>query len=255
MILEISDLSKNFGGIKAVEKFNIKIEDREIVGLIGPNGAGKSTVFNCITGIYQPDSGSVKYRGTELINLKSHKIAEKGISRTFQNLQLFQNLTTYENILIANHIEINTGLISEGFKLKKCRAAEKIAKEKTESLINFFGLNDYAQKIVKQIPLGHQKLIEIARILAMDPKLILLDEAVGGLNQDEKRHLMELIRSIHSRWQLTIFLIDHDMGLVMEICDKVAVMNFGKLIAIGTPEEIKNMDIVIEAYIGKDMNA
>ncbi len=255
MTLKVSNLTKNFGGIKAVDGFHIEIRDREITGLIGPNGAGKSTVFNCITGIYQADSGSIKYDGTELTCLKPHQIARKGISRTFQNLQLFKNLTTWENILIANHIEIETGLFSEGFRIKKCRNAEKSAREKTEKLIEFLGLNAYAYQRVSEVPLGHQKLIEIARVLAMNPKLILLDEPVGGLNPDEKNHLVELIHSIHSNWQLTIFLIDHDMGVVMEICDEVAVMDFGKLIAIGTPEEIKEKDIVIEAYIGKEMDA
>lgn len=258
VILSLRDVSINFGGLKALDKISFDVKRGEIFGLIGPNGAGKTTLFNCITQFYKPTNGEIIYRKRDglVINLNDyrvHDIVNKGIVRTFQNLELVSDLTVLENILIAAHRQYNTGLFHHALKTPKLRLEERILKNKAEKILKTLGLDQLKDTPPIGLPYGVLKRIELARTLMADAQLIILDEPAAGLNDEETKELETLIKKINKEFDVTIFLVEHDMGLVMNICDQVCTISFGKKIAFGTPSEIQNNKEVREAYLGSEV--
>lgn len=254
-MLQVTNLTVRFGGIVAVRDLSLKVRMGEVLGLIGPNGAGKSTVFNTISGLYRPDAGSIRFEGKELVGKKPHQVAAMGVARTFQNLQLFRGLSVLDNVLVGRHLGISAGLMAQAISTPRARAQDRRAQEEAGEILEFLGLDSVKHHPVSRLPLGQQKVIELARALAVTPKLLLLDEPVGGMNTQEKLRFGQLLRKIHAHWSLTVILIDHDMGLVCDVCDRLAVMDFGKLIALGSAEEIQHNERVIVAYLGEDVDA
>lgn len=250
-LLEIQGLTKEFGGLKAVNNFDISIYPGELVGLIGPNGAGKTTVFNLITGIYVATAGSIRYNGTQLIGLQPHEITRLGIARTFQNIRLFPTLTVLDNVRIAYHTHAGYSTFDAITHNQHYQKAEKELTEKAQEFLSVFNLHTRQGEIAKNLPYGEQRRLEIARALAASPELLLLDEPAAGMNPKEVVSLMDLIHFIRERFKLTILLIEHQMRVVMGICERITVMDFGEVIARGTPEEIQNNEKVIEAYLGR----
>lgn len=250
-LLEIQGLTKEFGGLKAVNNFDISIYSGELVGLIGPNGAGKTTVFNLITGIYGATAGSIRYNGTQLIGLQPHEITHLGIARTFQNIRLFPTLTVLDNVRIAYHTHAGYSTFDAITHNQHYQRAEKELTEKAQEFLSVFNLHTRQGEIAKNLPYGEQRRLEIARALAASPQLLLLDEPAAGMNPKEVASLMDLIHFIRERFRLTILLIEHQMRVVMGICERITVMDFGEVIARGTPEEIQNNEKVIEAYLGR----
>lgn len=251
-ILNLFELTKQFGGITAVNNVNIEVRKGDIFGIIGPNGAGKTTIFNLITGIYKPTKGKIVFNDEDLSNLKTHIISKNGIARTFQNIRLFNNLTVFDNILIACHDQAKYGLISGFLKTKKCKEDEaKLAKE-VERALESVGLTGKEKMYAGNLSYGEQRKLELARAIATKPKLLLLDEPAAGMNENESKQLVVLLKKIKDEYNLTIIIIDHHMDLIMDICNKIAVLNFGEKIAIGKPHEIQNNPAVVEAYLGVD---
>jgi len=250
-VLEVRNLSINFGGLMAVDDFNITIGRKEIVGLIGPNGAGKTTVFNLLTKVYQPTRGTILLDGRDTKNMNTVQINKAGIARTFQNIRLFSNLTVEDNVKIGMHNHIHYGMWNGIFRLPTYWKSERKAHEKAMELLSIFDMEDLAEKRAGSLPYGAQRRLEIVRALATNPSLLLLDEPAAGMNPSETSELMENIRKIRDTFQIAILLIEHDMNLVMGICERICVLNFGKIIAHGTPDEIRNNPQVIEAYLGK----
>ncbi|MGI5822881.1 MAG: ABC transporter ATP-binding protein [Dethiobacteria bacterium] len=249
-ILDAVQLSRSFGGLKAVDRVDFFIRDKEIAGLIGPNGAGKTTLFNLFTGHYQPTEGDI-YLGNEKIGgLKPHQITAKGIARTFQNIRLFGGMTVLDNVLIGGHSRTTTGLLGAIFQSPKDKKEEKEARENALFLLSFVGLDTKKDELSKNLAYGEQRRLEIARALAADPKLLLLDEPAAGMNPQETNNLMQLISRIRDKMEKTILLIEHDMRVVMGISERIAVLNYGKKIAEGSPQEIQRNETVIEAYLG-----
>jgi len=251
-ILEIDNLSKHFGGVKAIEDFNLTLEEGKIYGLIGPNGAGKTTIFNVITGIYAPTKGSIKFRDQIITGMKSHEIAQSGIGRTFQNIRLFSNLTVLDNVMIACNQDITYNTLDSFLRLPKYRKEEKALKEKSLMLLESFGLQDLASQRAKNLPYGHQRKLEIARALATEPYLLLLDEPAAGMNAEESWELVSFIKKIRGKFNVTILMIEHHMDVVSNLCDECTVLNFGKTICEGTPSIIKKNKLVLEAYLGEE---
>ncbi len=256
-ILEIQNLSIAFGGLKAVDDLSFSINEGEIYGLIGPNGAGKTTVFNCITQFYRPDDGKVVFtkRNGEVIDLvgeKTHNIIGLGLVRTFQNVELIQELSLLDNLLVGAHIEFKTGIISQAFRLKKSVKEENELKEKALDVLKFLELTDKKDEFASGQPYGVLKKIELGRTLMGHPKLIILDEPAAGLNDTETKKLGEFIRLIRDKYKCSVILVEHDMRLVMDICDRICAINFGKKLAEGTPKEIQSKKEVQEAYLGKE---
>ena len=250
-VLECSHLGIEFGGLKAVEDFNIVMSPTEIGGLIGPNGAGKTTIFNLLTKVYQPTHGTILLNGKDTNNLNTVEVNKLGIARTFQNIRLFSNMTVEENVRIGLHNQIEYGMFSGIFRLPVYWTAEKKQHEKAMELLSIFDMTGLADVKAGSLPYGAQRRLEIVRALATNPKLLLLDEPAAGMNPHETQELMENIRLIRDRFQIAILLIEHDMKLVMGICEDICVLNFGRIIAKGTPSQIQNNSAVIEAYLGK----
>jgi branched-chain amino acid transport system ATP-binding protein len=249
---QIHHLTKRFGGLVAINDFSMEIRSGEILGLIGPNGAGKTTLFNCINKFYDPEAGQILMEGKDLARVKPHQVAELGIGRTFQNIELFGNLTVRENLLIGQHRRIQSGFFSGAFSLKRYRKEEQEVQEKAEEVCANLGLSGIKNAPVSGLPLGTRKLVELARALVSQPKLLLLDEPVAGMNPTESDTLAKVIREVRQKLGITVFLIEHDMGLVMRICSRLYVIHYGSKIAEGTPEEIRNNPLVIEAYLGQE---
>lgn len=254
-VLECINLGITFGGLKAVEDLNLAIGKTEIVGLIGPNGAGKTTVFNLLTKVYQPTSGAILLNGQDTHNMDTIHINRAGIARTFQNIRLFSNLTVEENVKIGMDSQMHYNMFSGLFRLPGYWKEEKATHQKALELLSIFNMADLANARAGSLPYGAQRRLEIVRALATNPCLLLLDEPAAGMNPSETAELMENIRKIRDTFQIAILLIEHDMNLVMNICEGICVLNFGKVIAKGTPEEIQANPAVIEAYLGKKREA
>ncbi|MBR2802468.1 MAG: ABC transporter ATP-binding protein [Erysipelotrichaceae bacterium] len=250
-VLEVRDLGINFGGLRAVDGLNIDVAPRQLYGLIGPNGAGKTTVFNMLTGVYEPSDGTIRLNGELLNGKKPHEIARMGISRTFQNIRLFRNLSVKENVLISLDTQVDYGLFSGIFKLPKSFKQEKAMEEEALELLKVFELDGYADTLACNLPYGKQRELEIVRALGTHPKLLLLDEPAAGMNPQETQNLMDAIQRLREKFAISVLLIEHDMKLVMGICEKITVINYGTLLACGTPQEIQNDPQVIKAYLGE----
>ena len=251
-VLDVRNLGIDFGGLTAVDGFNITIGPTEISGLIGPNGAGKTTIFNLLTGVYQPTRGSVLINGIDIKGMATHKVNKLGIARTFQNIRLFTDMSALDNVKVGMHNSVKCSFLSSMLHLPAYRAAEEAADKKAMELLDFMGLADVAHVKAGSLPYGVQRRLEIVRALATNPSIILLDEPAAGMNPSETAELMHQIRRIRDTFHIAIFLIEHDMNLVMNVCEAIAVINYGRLIAKGTPEEIRANPAVIEAYLGKE---
>jgi branched-chain amino acid transport system ATP-binding protein len=251
--LIVEDITLTFGGINALSGVTTGVRPGEIFAVIGPNGAGKTCLLNCINRFYQPEEGRILFEGQELLKIKTHKIAELGIARTFQNVELFGHMTVLYNIKLGRHVHLKSGFLSGGIHYGKTRREEMILrKEIEETIIDFLEIEPIRKKVVHTLPYGMQKRVELARALAMKPKLLLLDEPATGMNLEETEDMARFILDINEAWGVTIILIEHDMGMVMDICDRICVLDFGRKIAEGRPEEIRHEPQVIQAYLGQE---
>lgn len=249
-LLDVKNLTKNFGGLTAVGDVTMHLDKGELVGLIGPNGAGKTTLFNLLTGVYEPSEGSVSLDGTLLNGKKPYKIASLGLSRTFQNIRLFKDMTVLENVLVGMANQNKLYLLASFLRLPKFYHSEAKLRQKAMELLAIFDLDGDAETLAKNLPYGQQRRLEIVRALATEPKILFLDEPAAGMNPQETAELTQLIRRIKEEFDITIMLIEHDMSLVMEVTERIYVLEYGRLIAHGTPGEIKTNQRVIEAYLG-----
>jgi len=251
----LDHLAISFGGLVAVDMVSLDVKPGSIFSIIGPNGAGKTTVFNCISGLYKPDSGRIIFKGKDMAGLKPHRIARKGIARTFQNIELFSWMTTMENLMLGRHVHMKTGVWSGStFFRRGSKAAQEEIKhrERVEQIIDLLDLQSARNQLVRGLPYGTQKLVELGRALALEPELLLLDEPSAGMNSEEKQDLIFWIKDIQDELGVTILLIEHDMRMVMDISDRILAINFGKPIAEGAPEEIQKNPEVLKAYLGED---
>ena len=249
-LLKAENVSEVFGGLKAVSDFNFHIQPGELVGLIGPNGAGKTTAFNLFTGVYQPTTGTITFRGESIVGLKPYQITQRGIARTFQNIRLFAELSVLDNVKIAFHSHIRYGMLEAVLRVGRYFGEEERIEKESMRLLKIFHLEQHADEKAKNLPYGAQRRLEIARALATQPKLLLLDEPAAGMNPQETQELMEMIRWIRQEFGLTVLLIEHDMSLVMGICERIYVLEYGMIIAEGTPKEIQSNPEVVRAYLG-----
>ena len=250
-MLKLTKVSKRFGGLSVLQDVSFEVPAGQVFGLIGPNGAGKTTVFNLITGLLAPSGGAIEFGGQSLVGVPPHRITRLGLGRTFQNIRIFKEMTLIENVVVGMHAQLDYGVPGWLFSLPGFRAQEQRARERAHELLGWVGLDAKAHDIADNLSYGDQRKLELARALATKPKLLLLDEPVAGMNSGEKVALMGVITTIAKRG-FTVFVIEHDMRFVMGLCERIAVLNFGKIIAEGTPEQIKNNPDVIEAYLGRD---
>ncbi len=253
---QIDNLSKSFGGLKAVDQLDFQVEEKEIFSIIGPNGAGKSTIFNCINGLYKPEQGKILFKGHNLIGRRPDQIAAAGIARTFQNLELFAHMTTLDNIMLGRHLSMKASIaavLGLSFKRSKAAKEELQHRRKVEEIIDFLELESARDQFVSNLPYGKQKLVELGRALALEPDLLLLDEPAAGLTQEEREDMVFWIRDIRDLLGITVILIEHNMQMVQNISDRILAINFGKPITTGTPEEVLAHPEVIRAYLGEDI--
>jgi branched-chain amino acid transport system ATP-binding protein len=254
-ILSIKELWIAFGGLTALSDISMEVAQGRIFSIIGPNGAGKTTIFNCISGIYRPNRGTIVFKGEDMVGKKPHQAAKMGIARTFQNIELFGHLSAMDNLLLGRHIHMKTGIFSGAFSLGRGFPApreECIHREQVEKIIEFLELEASRDVPVAALPYGTKKLVELGRALAMEPSLLLLDEPTAGMNQEEKKDMMFWIKDIRDDFQITIIMVEHDMNLVMDVSDEVLALNFGIKLIQGTPLEVQNHPEVLEAYLGRD---
>jgi branched-chain amino acid transport system ATP-binding protein len=254
-LLQVENMTHYFGGLRAVHRYNLEIEAGQIRGLIGPNGAGKTTVFNLITGIHHPTSGRVFLEGENIVGLRPHQIASRGLGRTFQNLRLWRHMTVLEHVKMARYSRLTYGLAGAFFGTPRRNQEEEAIEVKALELLEMVGAESFARQNVLQLPYGAQRRVEMARALATEPKVLFLDEPTAGMNPEELLQMMEIIRLIHKTFGVAIFLIEHRLKVVMELCHQIQTLVFGEVIAEGTPSEIQNNPKVIDAYLGQDMVA
>jgi branched-chain amino acid transport system ATP-binding protein len=249
-LLRVQDVRVRFGGIVALDGVSFEVAPGRIVGLIGPNGAGKTTLFNCVSRLYECDAGEIAFDGASLLAMGRHEIAGRGIGRTFQNLALFRSMSVLDNVMVGHHSRTRSGFLANALRLPLASREDRDARNKALSLIAVLGLEAHAGTQVSDLPFGTQKRVELARALAAEPKLLLLDEPASGLNHEEVEALGDLVRELRRRFDLTVLLVEHHMGLVMRISDRVVALNFGKVIAEGSPDEVQRHQDVISAYLG-----
>jgi branched-chain amino acid transport system ATP-binding protein len=252
-LLQVKNMTHYFGGLRAVSGYNLEIESGQIRGLIGPNGAGKTTIFNLITGIYKPSEGEIILEGQQLVGLKPHQIASLGLARTFQNLRLWRHMTVLEHVMQARYSKLEYGLVGAFFGTPKRHREEDNNEKLARGLLELVGIPQYAEHIVTNLPYGAQRRVEMARALAIEPKILFLDEPTAGMNPEELERMMQIVRQVHQELGMAIFLIEHRMRVVMELCEVIQTLVFGEVIAEGGPDEIRNNPAVIEAYLGKEV--
>lgn len=252
-LLRINDLTHYFGGLRAVDKFNLELHEDEIVGLIGPNGAGKTTVFNLVCGLYKPSEGSIQFNGTSVIGRYPHQITSLGIGRTFQNIRLWNELSVLDNLRIAHFSQIKYNLLDAFFLTRRLKEDEHEVTAEALELLELFNLTQHQDELPRNLPYGVQRRVEICRALVMKPRLLLLDEPAAGMNQGEIIELIDFVRWIRKQFDVTIWIIEHQMRVIMGICDRIKVIDFGRTIAEGTPEDIRNNPTVIKAYLGEEV--
>lgn len=252
-LLQVKHMTHYFGGLRAVNNYNLEVEPGQVRGLIGPNGAGKTTIFNLITGIYKPTEGEVLLEGQNLVGMRPHQIASLGLARTFQNLRLWRHMTVLEHVKQARYSKLDYGLVGAFFGTPKLHREEDESDRIAHELLELVGIPQYAEQIVTNLPYGAQRRVELARALAVEPKILFLDEPTAGMNPEELAQMMKIIRHVHQELGMAIYLIEHRMRVVMELCEMIQVLVFGEVIAEGGPDEIRNNPAVIEAYLGKEV--
>ena len=252
-LLEMKGVEKHFGGVRAIDNFDLRVMPRDIYGLIGPNGAGKTTIFNTITGIYQADAGQILFEGKDITKIRPHEAAAIGIARTFQNIRLFGNLSVKMNVIIACNIRGGYTMVEALLRLPRYRKVSKETEERAMRFLDSVGLTDKADDIASSLPYGHQRKLEIARAMATNPKLLLLDEPAAGMNEEESLDLVDFVKKLHRDNPITILMIEHHMDVVSRLCEQCTVLDFGKTLAQGTVEEVKQNEAVIAAYLGGEL--